>query len=228
MNRLSFTWVKHHLQRGVLSSSLVSKGLHTGQQRAGVYTSQTLPRPLRVNSLYLSQRTVFSRIRESLSNRIDDQRTKQEEAQKDNLLKGLMDLDLDQRYSMHIYKKQLETALKEGTSGWRSMIPGMKEHVGLPEVQSMLTITEVMTPTELDNHRVIRQRELKRISQKSGQPVEKVQSLLNQFNMVQMIDKWIKIRRKSNAPVPESMDEILTLMLTDRRGLPVSGEWSCS
>lgn len=175
--------------------------------------------------LYQPHRTVFSKIRESLSNRIEEQRTRQAETQKDNLLKGLLDLEEGQRYSLRLYKSQLETALRDGTSGWRSMIPGMKEHVGLPEVQSMLTITEVMTPKELDNHKLIQARELKRIAQKSGQPIEKVESLLNQFNMVQLIDKWIKIRRKSNAHIPESIDDILRLMLTDRRGLPAAGEY---
>lgn len=171
------------------------------------------------------RRTVFSRIRQRIEKRIEDQQFKQQEAQKDNLLKGLMNLGLDQPYTLALYKQQLETAIAEGTSGWKSMIPGMQEHAGLPEVQNMLMITQVMTEKELANHKLITAREIQRISQKSGQSEDKVNALLRQFNLVHMIDKWIKIRRTNGAAVPDSVDEIFELMLTDRRGLPASGEF---
>lgn len=176
-----------------------------------------------IRESFVARRGIFSRIRQTLEDRKMKQQRDQQEQQKDNIVKALKELDMKQRYNLGIYQSQLEQAVKQGTEGWSSMIPGAKEYAGIPEVQNLLTITKGMTEKELKNHSLITPREVKRIAHTSGQPKEKVDALMQQYSMVRTVDGWMKERVRRGKEVPDSLDEIFKLMLTDKTGIPAQG-----
>lgn len=167
--------------------------------------------------------SILSRLQNKIQQRFDSAQAKQQEAQKDNLLKSLKELQPGEKYTLKQYSNQLEEALKQGTSGWRSLIPGMSEMSGLSEVEKLLNITKAMTDKELDHPSKLSAKDIERVAKKAGETPHKVQAMLSQFKMVTVLRQWIQGREKANKPIPESLDEVFEVMVNDRRGVPGQG-----
>eukprot|EP00510_Aplanochytrium_minuta_P002420 CAMPEP_0184021514 /NCGR_PEP_ID=MMETSP0954-20121128/9980_1 /TAXON_ID=627963 /ORGANISM="Aplanochytrium sp, Strain PBS07" /LENGTH=169 /DNA_ID=CAMNT_0026303561 /DNA_START=423 /DNA_END=929 /DNA_ORIENTATION=+ len=157
------------------------------------------------------------RMRDSATRRVDRKRQEQEGEHQEKLLEVLL---RKPRWTGQDFEAQLRESYESGSSGWKTYVPGYKDQSGIDELEGLLSILEVMTEDEKRNHKTVRHIQRERIAQASGQTVEKVDALLQQIHMISTISHWIQRRKRDNLPLPKSIEDVQTGMLSDKRGLP--------
>jgi signal recognition particle GTPase len=123
-------------------------------------------------------------------------------------------------FTLNDFRKQVESAAAEGgVTGWKSHIPGASSQPMVKEIQKQLKIFSAFSEPELKDYELLRRREKLRVSEESGESVQNINALLEQYEHSTALHGWLKARHTSGLPLPANMDEATTMAQSDRRFL---------
>mmetsp|Transcript_9648 Transcript_9648/g.18108 ORF Transcript_9648/g.18108 Transcript_9648/m.18108 type:complete len:222 (-) Transcript_9648:188-853(-) len=187
-------------------------------RRAGVVCSALNTVALAPPSKLLVQTTRGFHISQRLQFGITDAimgtvRDKMDDHKENNFKKMIDDMSETKKWDMRKWKGTIE----EQANSWAMYVPGVSGSEQALKMKEILKILEAMRSDELDTPLTIKGAQKERIAVSAGVTLDAVANMLLMYKQSLVVHEWLKLKRASGEPMPQTEVEMQNLQKNDTR-----------
>eukprot|EP00603_Paraphysomonas_imperforata_P007532 CAMPEP_0114436682 /NCGR_PEP_ID=MMETSP0103-20121206/13591_1 /TAXON_ID=37642 ORGANISM="Paraphysomonas imperforata, Strain PA2" /NCGR_SAMPLE_ID=MMETSP0103 /ASSEMBLY_ACC=CAM_ASM_000201 /LENGTH=168 /DNA_ID=CAMNT_0001606985 /DNA_START=182 /DNA_END=688 /DNA_ORIENTATION=+ len=140
-------------------------------------------------------------------------RDKMDDHKENNFKKMIDDMSETKKWDMRKWKGTIE----EQANSWAMYVPGVSGSEQALKMKEILKILEAMRSDELDTPLTIKGAQKERIAVSAGVTLDAVANMLLMYKQSLVVHEWLKLKRASGEPMPQTEVEMQNLQKNDTR-----------
>lgn len=155
--------------------------------------------------------SIFSKFGQKMQERRD---RKEEKQGAEFYNQMLLDFDKIKYYNLAAYENHtIKISKKQGATGWKSKMPGIKDKEEIVEMQLELKMLEALEPDTKKHARLWPEDRLKIIS-KTDAEFSDLRKMINKYESISRMWRYCRYLKRKGKPIPQNWDEMFLLMRT--------------
>jgi len=127
-----------------------------------------------------------------------------------------------ERFGLEDFVQSIRDVARESglDKGWKTMVPGVKNHPMMVELRMQETIWEKIPPPLRENASRIKAAEKAKIARDAGTTVEQINKFLKRYEEMRTLHTWVRRRAMDGKTLPQNLDEMQRLAAEPDSGFP--------
>jgi signal recognition particle GTPase len=162
-----------------------------------------------IRNFHLSQRSQFG-ITDSIMGTVRD---KMDDHKESSFKKMVEDMSNTPTWNMKKWKGTIE----EQVNSWAMYVPGVSGSEQALKMKEILKVLEAMRSEELATPLTIKGAQKERIAISAGVTMDAVANMLLMYKQSLVVHEWLKLKKASGEPIPQTEAEMSNLQKNDTR-----------